>query len=231
MNAGVSLRKNEIGTLGAAMRAGGIDVDRATLACVATNILRRRMSTSAACDAFVAILGGDADLRAALAAEYLEELARRYLAARLEDMRGMPARTNARDGGHTASDAHISFASSPAPVSFGESGQSAIDLQTETAAAGGKPTSQRHDRREAMAALRSVAPSLFDSYRVRSGEAIGDLPWHELLRIATANAREAHVLRRVAGYARNVDPGARVRDVVPERLIAEAIEEAEHLNE
>ena len=76
-----------------------------------------------------------------------------------------------------------------------------------------------------------VAKSVFDSFKIRDGRAIGDLTFGEIDRIRTTNVREAAVLRQVQKHCAYAEPGAKVRDLVKredmERFVQRAAEVAD----
>ena len=76
-----------------------------------------------------------------------------------------------------------------------------------------------------------VAKSVFDSFKIRDGRAIGDLTFGEIDRIRTTNVREAAVLRQVQKHCAYAEPGTKVRDLVKredmERFIQRAAEVAD----
>jgi hypothetical protein len=76
-----------------------------------------------------------------------------------------------------------------------------------------------------------VARSIFDSFKIRDGRAIGDLTFGEIERIRTTNVREAAVLRQVQKHCSYAEPGMKVREIVSredmERFIQRAAEVAD----
>ena len=76
-----------------------------------------------------------------------------------------------------------------------------------------------------------VAKSVFDSFKIRDGRAIGDLTFGEIDRIRTTNVREAAVLRQVQKHCAYAESGAKVRDLVKredmERFVQRAAEVAD----
>ena len=76
-----------------------------------------------------------------------------------------------------------------------------------------------------------VAKSVFDSFKIRDGRAIGDLTFGEIDRIRTTNVREAAVLRQVQKHCSYAESGAKVRDLVKredmERFVQRAAEVAD----
>lgn len=72
---------------------------------------------------------------------------------------------------------------------------------------------------EAMALIQGTLKSALDRIKVRDGRSIGDVQWHELGKLAGENDREATLLRKIRGFAANVDPFAKVRDIVPEKYL------------
>ena len=76
-----------------------------------------------------------------------------------------------------------------------------------------------------------VAKSVFDSFKIRDGRAIGDLTFGEIDRIRTTNVREAAVLRQVQKHCAYAEPGTKVREIVSredmERFIQRAAEVAD----
>jgi hypothetical protein len=75
-----------------------------------------------------------------------------------------------------------------------------------------------------------LALTVLDSFKVRDGRSIGDVPWSGLARMIGANAREAAVLRMVRDNIGGMpaDPNTRLRDLVTatdlERIIQKAAE-------
>ncbi len=77
---------------------------------------------------------------------------------------------------------------------------------------------------DAIAAVQHVvARSVFDTFKVRGGRAIGDLGWAEAKSMARTNEREARVLRFVTDHVANARPGALIRDVVKAEVVEAAI--------
>ncbi len=68
-----------------------------------------------------------------------------------------------------------------------------------------------------------VATTVMDTYKVRGGIAIGDLGWQEAKTLARTNEREARVLRYITDHVANANPGARIREVVKEQVVQNAI--------
>ncbi|MDR3488735.1 MAG: hypothetical protein P4M05_28010 [Bradyrhizobium sp.] len=83
---------------------------------------------------------------------------------------------------------------------------------------------------EARSLVQSVLiRSVFDTFKVRDGRAIGDLLWHELKKLAQSNEREARILRTIEGAVANAPSEAKVRDVVSVRIVAAAIAKEDSL--
>jgi hypothetical protein len=72
--------------------------------------------------------------------------------------------------------------------------------------------------------IASVNRTLFDTFTVRGGKAIGDLTLGEARSLAVTNEREARVLRVVCAHvAFTAEPGAPLRQLVPLDLIERAV--------
>lgn len=94
------------------------------------------------------------------------------------------------------------------------------------------PSPVSHTYVEAMKTGSTVlAKSVFDSFKIRDGRAIGDLTFGEIERIRTTNVREAAVLRQVQKHCAYAEPGMKVREIVSredmEKFIQRAAEVAD----
>lgn len=87
------------------------------------------------------------------------------------------------------------------------------------------------DIRAARVVAQEMVRTVFDSFKVRDGRAIGDVLWSDLPRLHSANTREAAVVRQLMKSRAAVGPGLMVRDVVKtdelERMIQRGAEVAD----
>lgn len=227
-------------SLAAALLRAGYPVDGSRLAAAAATILAKHGNTPKALAAFEEVVQSDRALLRALAADYLND--------RALDMSGEALRGGANlelpDNRHSASapaahphddDAgHSRRARSgqedPAPSSLPVPSGGGHVKDATRRLADASPARKSNPPR-GLAAIASVqqtmARSILDTFKLRDGRALGDVQWSELLHIAAANDRESRVLRAVYGYAHNVDPSSRVRDVVRPAFVEDAIKSAE----
>lgn len=227
-------------SLAAALLRAGYPVDGARLAAAATNILAKHGNTPKALAAFEDALQSDRALLRALAADYLNDRAldmsgealRGGANLELPDNRhsaGAPAaQPHDDDVGHTACAPlrQRTLAPSSSPIPSGGGQRCSAYRPALDAAPARKPNPPR-----GLSAIASVQPtmarSILDTFKLRDGRVLGDVQWCELPLIAAENDRESRVLRAIHGYARNVDPSARVRDVVKPAFVENAIKTAE----
>jgi hypothetical protein len=71
------------------------------------------------------------------------------------------------------------------------------------------------------------AANLLQTIKVRDGRAIGDLKWHELVKLAETNEREARILRYLDSHIANAPSHAAVSDLVSEKTMAAAVAHAD----
>lgn len=83
------------------------------------------------------------------------------------------------------------------------------------------------DIKAAGRAAKTIALTVFDTYKLRDGRAIGDIQLHELRRIRAASAQDAELLRRIeqhVGEAVNYAPSATVRAMIGESALQRYIQ-------
>lgn len=71
------------------------------------------------------------------------------------------------------------------------------------------------DVRAAAKAAQHIARTVFDSFKVRDGRAIGDVTFGEIERLRASNSQEAAVLRQIQRHIQ-ASPETRIRDAVKE---------------
>lgn len=225
--------------LQAALERAGRDVEADRLYATAVRVLQ-------GCDGDVAMaarrLAGinDAELRAAVW--------RYFLTARVvPDMQGIRPATD--DGGRASRDTqqpvapgtsdrgegrapcgaqtqHAPLRSDPVR---GGSGQTLCDAHARAA----RPVANPGHARRGIDAIASVQPalakSLFDTFKLPDGRAIGDVRWGELARLAREHATVSRLLALIGEHG-EADPHAHVRDVLTESALKEFIHIAELRN-
>lgn len=87
------------------------------------------------------------------------------------------------------------------------------------------------DLAAAKAARKAIALTVLDSFKVRDGRSIGDVPVADLEKLRNLNAQEASVIRQIQRHVANAPHDALVRDIIKasdlERMIQRAAEVAD----
>ncbi len=87
--------------------------------------------------------------------------------------------------------------------------------------------------RAALRAAPSVARSVLDSFKVRDGRPIGDVPWSGIDRLIAANSREAHLLALIRQHINGTpaDPNTPLRELIDADMLARLIQKAAELSD
>ena len=118
-------------------------------------------------------------------------------------------RTNGAGGGYSQPDTRHKGAFAPAAAR--RPGQTASATQKVDARPAGPSATYVT---AAATASRRLGATVLDTFKVRDGRAIGDVPWGSLERLARENAVEAAVLQAVRTRGMPADPATLVRDLI-----------------
>lgn len=188
--------------LKAALQTAGYNVAKASLYQIALDTLRRNRSTH--------------DRGFALFERSVEDdpdLVREALLFYYEQVQSDLA------GGKTTRDSLQVFAAAPA------NGSRPQEQATHMLTARPVREPSAEDRAAASRVATSIALTVFDSFKVRDGRAIGDVRYGELRRMMSANATEAAVIRQILDHG-DAPHDARVRDIIKTEQLQRMIQRA-----
>lgn len=240
---GATARNDEIGETAfeAAAKRAGLKTDKERTHDLAQSILREvGFDEYYSVKKLRTIAREDTGILSTIIAFYLDHVAREMGGSDLsgraivqqDSNQGLPARqpNDDEEGQRPIADlAAECVPTSSSPVR-GKKGQAFTDAQT-TFAPAAKPKSKPAAAKrgaDAIASVQStVRKTLLDTWKVLDGRVIGDITFGELDKLSFVSRKEAEVFKRIKDHATNVDPSAKVRDVIKTEVLEKMAAEAE----